>query len=302
MKKLPLFIVSFVIALIIWVGVSLSYEYYYTLSLPLKITNLGNEFAVAEELPERMTIKLKARGWKLAALLASGNNEFLIDARKDTGKITLKVANAVDENSWLTSDIQVLEYQPSVINLKLERLIWKSVPVLPEIENSFKSGYGLAGKIMIQPDSVTVAGAKSYIERLRYLTTEKYVFENLSSQTTESIPVEYPKHISVFPQSVSVTIDAQKIVDKEFQDIPVAILDVPGDRQVLIIPDKITVGVEGGVSLLGSMDPANIKAELHYKDIIADSLGFVFPKITVPQYLRVVSQKPERLRYILKKF
>lgn len=302
MKKLPLFIVSFVIALIIWVGVSLSYEYYYTLSLPLKITNLGNESAIAEELPEKMTIKLKARGWKLAALLVSGSNEFLIDARKDTGKVTLKVANAVDENGWLTSDIQVLEYQPSVINLRLERLIWKNVPVIPDIESNFKNGYGMAGVVVIQPDTISVAGAKSFIERLRFLTTEKYIFNNLTAPTTEIIPVEHPNHIMVYPQSVSVTVDAQKIVDKEFQEIPVEVLDVPGDRQVLIIPDKITVGVEGGVSLLGSINPALIKAELSYKDIVSDSLGFVIPKVTVPQFLRVLSQKPERLRYILKKF
>lgn len=302
MKKLPLFIVSFVIALIIWVGVSLSNEYYYTLSLPLKITNLGNEFAIAEELPEKMTIKLKARGWKLAALLVSGSNDFLIDARKDTGKVTLKVANAVDENGWLTSDIQVLEYQPSVINLRLERLISKIVPVIPDIENTFKKGYGLAGETKIQPDSVSVSGARSFVERLRFLTTEKYIFEELTTRTTEVIPVDFPNHITVYPSLVTVSVDAQKIVDKEFQDIPVEVNDVPGDRQVLIIPDKITVGVEGGVSLLGATTTTLIKAELHYKDIVNDTLGFVFPKITVPPFLRVVSQKPERIRYILKKF
>lgn len=302
MKKLPLFIVSFVIALIIWVGVSLSNDYYYTLSLPLKITNLGNEYAIAEELPEKMTIKLKARGWKLAALLASGSNDFLIDARKDTGKVTLKVANAVDENGWLTSDIQVLEYQPSIINLRLERLISKIVPVIPDVETSFEKGYGLAGETLLLPDSVTVIGAKSFIERLRFVTTERYIFEELTTQTTQVVPVDNPNHITVNPQSVSITVVAQKIVDKEFQDIPVEVVDVPGDRQVLLIPDRISVGVEGGVSLLGSINSGNIKAELNYKDIITDSLGFVFPKITVPPYLRVVSQKPERIRYILKKF
>lgn len=302
MSKVPLFILSFFIALIIWISVSLSSDYYYTLKLPLKISNLDEGSALAGDIPSEIMVKLKARGWRLAGILLGGTNELLVDAKKDTGRINIRVANAIGENSWLTSDIQVLEYIPSSLNIKLDKLIWKQLPVVPQIEYTAKKGYGLASDITCTPDTVLVGGSKTKVERLRWINTARAEFTELNSLTVENVPLEYSNNLTVTPDIVSVSIDIQKIVDKEFQLISINMEDVPGDRQVLLIPPQVTVGLEGGVTLLGNLSPEVIKVSLRYKKVVEDTLGYLVPEISIPAYLRVVSVKPDKIRYIIKKF
>jgi len=302
MSKVPLFILSFFIALIIWISVSLSSDYYYTLKLPLKITNLDEGSALAGDIPSEIQVKLKARGWRLAGILLGSNAELLVDAKKDTGRINIRVANAIGENSWLTSDIQVLEYIPASLNIKLDKLIRKQMPVVPQIEYTAKSGYGLASDIICTPESVLVGGSKTRIDRMRWISTVKSAFNDLQSPVVETVPLEYSNNLVVSPDVVTVHIDIQKIVDKEFNGIQVLLEDVPGDRQVVLIPPQVTVGLEGGVSLLGKLSPEVIKVTLRYKKVVQDTLGYVVPDVSVPAYLRVVSVKPDKIRYIIKKF
>jgi hypothetical protein len=102
--------------------------------------------------------------------------------------------------------------------------------------------------------------------------------------------------------NVMVTLDIQKIVDKNFDNLPVAVLDIPADREVVLLPNRITVGLRGGINILGKLNEEDIRVFVYYRDVVLDTLGNVNPQVEIPQNTNLLYTSPERLRYIIKKF
>ena len=103
-------------------------------------------------------------------------------------------------------------------------------------------------------------------------------------------------------REVRVILNVQKIVDKNFDDINVSIIDLPIDRDVILLPNKISIGIRAGIEMLGKMNKDKINAYVNYRDIVLDTLGSVVPHIELPANTTLKYVKPERLRYIIKKF
>lgn len=102
--------------------------------------------------------------------------------------------------------------------------------------------------------------------------------------------------------TVTVNLDVQKIVDKTFNNIYVKVNDVPRDRDVVLLPNRIDVGVRGGIDVLGRLDTTQFKAYVNYRDVVEDTIGSVAPHVGIPNHTTLIFIKPERLRYIIKKF
>ena len=102
--------------------------------------------------------------------------------------------------------------------------------------------------------------------------------------------------------NVSIILDVQKIVDKNFDNLPVDIVDVPSDRSVVLLPNKISIGLRGGVDVLAKLDNSKLMAHINYRDVVLDTLGSIAPKVELPDNTSLIYIKPERLRYIIKKF
>jgi hypothetical protein len=101
---------------------------------------------------------------------------------------------------------------------------------------------------------------------------------------------------------VRISLDIQKIVDKNFDNIPVGIIDIPHNRNVILLPGKVTIGVRSGIDILAKLSKDKIKLSVNYSDIVSDTLGTISPDISLPENVSILYLKPERLRYIIKKF
>ncbi len=82
----------------------------------------------------------------------------------------------------------------------------------------------------------------------------------------------------------------------------VVFLDVPPDRDVILLPNKISCNVRGGIDILGKLEKDQFRAFVFYRDVVLDTLGNVIPHIEHPVNTTLKYIKPERLRYIIKKF
>ena len=101
---------------------------------------------------------------------------------------------------------------------------------------------------------------------------------------------------------MTVTIDIQRVVDKQFDDINVNVLDVPRNRDVVLLPNKVSIGVRGGIDILGKLNKDQFEAFVFYRQVVLDTLGNVIPQVRLPENTNLLYLKPERLRYIIKKF
>jgi hypothetical protein len=198
--------------------------------------------------------------------------------------------------------MDVLDLTPDTLSLYVEKVREKKVKIEPNLILDYKPGYGLATGITIFPDSTNVIGPASFLKNLNAIPTEGIEFTNLDNKIIEQVNLKELTGMTYNVNSVTVSLDVQKIVDKNFDNLPVSVIDIPGDREVVMLPNRISVGVRGGINILGKLSEEEIKVYVYYRDVVLDTLGSVAPHVEIPQNTSLIYTKPERLRYIIKKY
>ncbi len=300
-KNLHIVIIAIVFSSILWISITLSEEYYSTYKIPINIINAPSGYTLASDLSENISVKIKGIGWRLTGINLGSETVYNISARNDSGKIITNVYSNLIENPWLSSDLEVIEISPDTISFMIERIISKKLPVVTKTDITFKAGFGLASKIKIAPDSVVVYGPKSRIEKMDSIKTNTIVLSLLDNYTkvnADFVNGLYKTDIA----GVEVRLDVQRIVDKNIDDIKVEVIDVPKDRDVVLLPNTISCLVKGGINVLGKITAQDFKAFVYYHDVLLDTLGSVGPTIEHPENVELLSRKPDRIRYIIKKF
>jgi YbbR domain-containing protein len=198
--------------------------------------------------------------------------------------------------------MEVLDISPDTLTVFIEKKTEKKLKIKPDFDLSFKTGYGLASEIEIFPESTIVLGPASVIRNLNNIPTQKFELNNLDRKVVEQVRLKNIQGMSYSANIVTMNLDVQKIVDKNLENIHVNILDVPRDREVVLLPNRISVGIRGGINILGKISEDQLNAYVYYRDVVLDTLGSVTPYIDLPDNATLIFVRPEWLKYIIKKF
>ncbi len=301
-NKLNIILFSALFSVLIWGSVTLSEQFYSIRDFKIRIINEPNGYSYGSINPEKVSIKLKAKGWQLLTLGLGPQNEYLISAKKDSGKITVDPLSQIDENNWLSAGLSITEISPRQISFYVEKLKFKKLKIEAETDISYNDGYGLATPIKVYPDSVLVAGPSSVLEKISAIKTKIVKQSSLDSKIKIIADIDEPEGFRLEQNKAELTFDVQRIVEKTFENVKVIINGMPEDRDIVFIPNTINCSLRGGINILGKINPNEITASIDYREIVYDTLGSVQPKISIPQNTELVFTKPVRLNYIIKKF
>lgn len=301
-KNLHIIVISFLFSIILWVSISLSNDYYATFNIPVKLIDFPKGYTTGTKLPAKVSVKLKGKGWKLIAATLTSESDYVVPVGKEKGKRTVNLYNYLVENQWLSSDVEVININPDTLTFYVEKVVSKKLPVLMNLKLNYKRGYGLATGATVYPESTIVSGPEKYIRNLSFVATQKIEYDGLDSKIKKHVALAKHPGMQYSNPAVTINLDVQKIVDKTFDNILVKLNDVPRDRDVVLLPNRIDIGVRGGIDILGRLDSTQFKAHISYREVVEDTLGSVVPHISIPAGTKLIFIKPERLRYIIKKF
>ena len=301
-KNLHIIIISFLFSVILWISISLSNDYYSTFRVPLKLVDFQQGLTSGSKIPKSLQIKVKGKGWKLIAEKIGAEPAFSVTANGDTGKRFINLYNYLSENQWLSSDLEVIDINPDTLALSIEKITRKKLKIVPDIDFSFRTGYGIASPITVVPDSVIAYGAFSELKKMNSIHTKKISLSNLNDKIAIRVDLKNIQGMSYSDKNTLVTIDVQRIVDRNIDNVLVIVTDVPKDREVILLPNKITIAVKGGIDILGRLTSGQFKAYVNYREVVFDTLGGIVPKVKCPDNVSIKYIKPEQLRYVIKKF
>lgn len=301
-KKINIFIASLIFAIILWGSISLSDVYYTNVDVKLALINLPEGYTTGTQLPEKIVVRVRGQGWKLLSINVGPETEFRVTLDKDSGNYRLNLEKYLETNRLLFSDIDIIKIYPDTINFFVERILTKKLPIVSGLELDFKPGYGLATDILLNPDSVLVSGPVSYLRKMEAIQTESSTFTSLDGKTQTEVGFPKMQGFSFSSNSVEVTIDVQRIVDKQFEDIQVEVIDLPDGKEVVLLPNKIGIQVRGGIEILGKLKPAQFNAYVKYLTLVRDTTGSVKPEISLPKNVTLQFTKPDRLRYVIRSY
>lgn len=161
-------------------------------------------------------------------------------------------------------DVRPTTVVPGAVLLQFERRAVSRVPVVADLETEAASGFTVLRPFLVSPDSVTIRGPASEVERIGRVGTRKVRLQNLSHPVMRDLPVELPagvRAVSVDPASVLVTVDVDSLVIRRIR-LPVRVAG-PGSDRVRVSPESVEVVLRGAASAverqIAELEPARVE-------------------------------------------
>ncbi|MCZ7613271.1 MAG: hypothetical protein M5T52_06975 [Ignavibacteriaceae bacterium] len=143
----------------------------------------------------------------------------------------------------------------------------------------------MATDIKFVPDSVIVSGPLSYLKKLKGINTEIKTLTLLDTRIETEVPLNRMQGFGYSSNVVEAKLDVQRIVDKQFENISVEVIDLPPGKEVVLLPNKIEIQIRGGIEILGRLKPEQLSCYVNYQDLVKDTLGSVEPELSLPKML-----------------
>lgn len=302
-KRIHIILATTLSGILVWASVNLSSQYQTTITAPVVVESLPRGKAVRTPLPKSVQLRFSGEGWKLAALLLGPEQRCVLDLNSVTSYQKAITLTDVSERLTFPSGVLPLGMKPESLYVALDWNAQKQVPVVFDGSLSYREGYGQVGTSTILPESVTIAGARTVLQTIESWPTMRRTLENVRSRIDIMIPLSdtIPYWVTVTPGVVRVTLDVQPFAEKLVASIPVEAHSVPRNCEVILIPQKIDLVVRGGIDQLSNLKLTDFHASVDYATILTDSSGLMDPQITAPTGIQIVSRKPDRLQYVVRK-
>ncbi len=301
--KYHIVLASFLLSAILWLSLNLNQIFEIEKTIPVKL-NINKPFAVSGNIPLNLEVKFKGVGWNLIRLFTTFKLDFTYDinTRKNEQFIIL-TKEYLDNNMGLSQNLQITAVYPETLYVKIENYEEKYVKINPRLNIICKDGYQIVGKPVLEPDSIKIGGAVDLLKKLDHLNTKTLTFDNVNAAISRNINIsDSLNNILWFSQTeIKLKIFIEPTAEKEFPNIEIIVPQTPDDKEVLLIPQTVTIQLKGGVNQLANIDITKIIAKIDYPKIFADSTGSLTPVFDIPSGCTVISVKPETIQYVIKK-
>jgi YbbR domain-containing protein len=294
---------SLLLSIVLWLSLNLNQVYEIEKSVPLKF-NVNKPFAISGNIPLSLEVKFKGTGWNLIRLYTSLNLDFIYNynARK-TENFTILTKEYLENSFGVSQNLNIIGVYPETLYVRIVDYEEKYVKLLPNIQIDCKEGYQVVGKPILEPDSIKIGGAIDILRNLNFITTNEQLFKNVNASIVKNISISDSLSNLLWrsQNEVRLNVNVELTAEKEFSNIEIKVPNVPADKEVLLIPQTITLQIKGGVNQLASVDPSKINAVIDYYSILNDTTGSLSPSYQLPEGCSVISMKPDKIQYVIKK-
>jgi hypothetical protein len=294
---------SFIFAFFLWLSINLSNDFQINLSVPLRIENLDSTKAIANRLPTILTVRVRGTGWKIMNTLLTPSVQYTLDIGSLRSREVFPLKANLNERLILAQGISVVEIFPDTITVVIDDKAMKRVPLTPVVDAIYREGFGRVGPIQITPDSVTLVGARSTLGLIDRWPAQPLVVRESKSSVNETVQCADPEipGLSVVPSSAVLKFDVEPLAEKTLANIPVTVNQLPGKRQVVLIPPAIDIVIRSGAQYVAGVNENDISAYVEYRTVLLDTSGTIVPTIVCPEHITVVRSTPARLQYVMRK-
>lgn len=285
-------LVSLVLAIIIWFLVVGEQKSEVRLTVPLELRNLPTDLEIIDSIRE---VDVTLRGFSSFVKRLTSSD---VDVHTD-------LSNVVEgTNSFLISpdDITVpvgaavIQVSPSHVEVSLDAIIIRLVPVEPITRGSPADGYVL-DNVRAEPNIISVAGAQSLIKSLKKVETEVVMLNEATEDLTKKVKIRLPNNSLRLEKKEEDIVEVRvKIVpemtSRFFEDIP---LRIEGEkRKFTVVPDSITALVQGPKLRILQMSPKDIPAFIE-TEALSEGQSVVQVHFKLPELMDVKVYYPKTI-------
>jgi len=208
LENWPIKLASLLLAVTLWFYVTSKGKTEVSVSAPLELRNIPAGMVVVGDVPARLDVRLQGQERALRDIAAGRKAFGVVDLGR--GREGDNVVHLAPEDIVRPAGVAVTHLAPYEITVKLERLVRKTVRLVPVAQGRPAAGHRLIS-IGVRPARVTVEGPSSAVHAIAELRTLPLDITGLAERTMAEPRIDYQgKPLKVLEQDISVTIVIQK--------------------------------------------------------------------------------------------
>ncbi len=289
------------IALIVWLFMKMSQPH--ETQVPLEITyTLPDDKIFATPPPATITPKISGTGWALFRRYLSAQRPEINLTLENTPNQTIsasRLETAIQSrlSSPLTASLRA--YQS--ISVQLDDKAGKKIPVILQERIRLAPQYQFIVPPRPVPDSITIYGPKSVIEKVDAWRTELYEKEGIKENETPAVALlsHSNTEVSFEPEEVICKIDVEQFTQKALE-VPIQIINAPDTLLLTIHPSKTKITCRVGLSNYDKVDATQFKAVADFTKVDVNNSNYAPVKLTqVPDFVNNTNTQPQNVEFII---
>ncbi len=305
-KPLPVAPLSlFVCALLacsLWLYASMREEYTTVLDIPLEI-RLPAGRTLETEITPTLRAQVQGAGWQIVNHFLSSSIRCIVYVPEKRLAREEEQSNLTISRQMLTQAIQaptgiaVQRIMTDSLPLAVGSITEKRVMVRPTLDVQTREGFIVAQMPSVAPDSIVIRGSRTILNRLSSWNTNivhlRDMYEPIQVPTALNDTLSGLVAVPQVPITVSLVI--QQMAEVGFDDVPVRLLGAPSRHSFVVLPQRISVVLRGGVESIAKLLPENIIVAVDYDEVVQSTTGTLRPRVNAPSDIQVIRISPQFL-------
>lgn len=290
MRDLRLFLVSLLIACVVWAMHTFSLEYSATMPCSVRVETNLEGYAPTSTARETMLLRGRATGFYLLKTRGSGQRavplEIHVDPRHfkpvegEDGTFSLSASEIRERLDEQLGDRFVIDFtETDQLTFTFARQSYAKVPVAASLDLTFRPQYMQVGEVRLRPDSVLVYGPVKELERLTEVRTRNISYHSVDKNLQGSVGLEPVPGLRLNLDQVAYDIEVDRYVETTFT-LPVTAIHVPDGRSLMILPSQVELTFRAPFRPRGGRIMADdLSLVVDYLDYAASGSTRVIPKL-----------------------
>lgn len=219
-------LVSLAFAVVLWFFVMGESRMEVNHIVPLEYENLPEELMIASEVPTSVAIRISGPR-ALQVNLSPGDISLAVDLEKLSAGVTS--FKRLEESLNIPSGLKITRISPSYVDVKLERVRERDVPVRVVLTGEPAPGF-VVKSTTTNPQKVTVSGAESELKGVSEVATEGIDLTNVQENFSQTVAISYVGNYTDLKDAE--TVDVQVVLAPDPDYVPPQ-SEVPAESDTL---------------------------------------------------------------------
>ncbi len=286
------------VALSLWVPTKMSQVYRMEKMVRLEFL-LPTGLTFVTPPPEKVKVLLEGQGWSLLyeALFSRETVLRFYPGRSTAFDLNTGRLRAAIFEKLHSASLRIAEMNYEELHLRIEPLVWKTVPVRFAGKLTFVPEYYLKDEIRLIPDKIQIKGPQSVLRTLEFVTTDSVSLQNFSGDFRKEVPLRLIPGLKGSPGSVQVVISAEQYTEKQ---VFVPIRPWPFSNSARFFPAQVRISFRVGLSRFNRISSKDFEVLAELPQGISVGEGDKAPlRVSLqPPLLQSVRMTPEYVDYL----
>lgn len=305
--------VCILVAAFLWLLTSLTRPYKVYVDFDLQFNNVARLGIKESNLPDKVTVELEDYGYNIVGYRYRNKshtiyidfNDYRIFKNIKRNESFILLNNHPELISHqLSNEVKVIKIDPDTIFISNVEREGKKVPVYFSSNLLFEKQFMQSAVVKIIPDSVTISGPKSVLNKIDSVSTEMLERDKVSESFEERVKISrngMGQEIQITPAVVKVQVKVQEFTEG-LVEVPIEAINTPPGMGIIFIPQTAKIKYRVTLDNFNKVKANNFRVIADCKDVLKQPGEFAKLAITKsPDNISNVTLVNNSVKYLVRR-